>query len=72
MEKKDDKKLYPLEIAFLVNDYLQEHFTSLMNYEFTASMEDKLDEVSVGGQSWQAMMHEFYTPFESEIGEAKK
>lgn len=72
VEKKEDKKLYPLEIAFLVNDYLVEHFKKMMDYEFTANMEETLDEIAAGNQWWKDMMKTFYTWFEKEIWEAKK
>ncbi len=72
VEKKEDKKLYPLEIAFHVNDYLQEHFTNLMSYEFTAKMEDKLDEIALWNEKRQTMMWDFYASFDSELQDAKK
>lgn len=72
VEKKEDKKLYPLEIAFHVNDYLEEHFKKLMNYEFTARMEDELDRIAAWDLERHTMMQEFYGPFDSEIAAAKK
>ncbi len=72
VEKKEDKKLYPMEIAFHVTDYVEKHFTNLMNYEFTAKMEATLDEIAAGDQSRQHMMHDFYTPFEAAMQDAKK
>ena len=72
VEKKEDKKLYPLEIAFLVNDYLAEHFKTLMDYEFTANMEQTLDEIAEWQHWWKDMMKNFYVWFDKEIWEAKK
>jgi len=72
IEKKEDKKLYPFEIAFHVNDFLDAHFKNMMNYEFTAKMEDLLDEIADGGITWQNMMKNFYTWFDKEIQEAKQ
>jgi DNA topoisomerase I len=72
IEKQDDKKLYPLEISFHVNDYLQEHFSTMMDYDFTAQMEDSLDEIGLGNIWRQTMMQEFYGPFSAAIQEAKK
>lgn len=43
---KEENKLKPTEIAFGVNDFLQSHFDKLMDYDFTAEMEDRLDEVA--------------------------
>jgi DNA topoisomerase-1 len=71
IEKKEDKKLYPFEIAFHVNDFLDEHFKHMMNYEFTAKMEDSLDEIADGGITRQNMMKNFYTGFDKEVQEAK-
>lgn len=70
--KKEDKKLHPTEIAFLVNDFLVKHFDNLMNYEFTAKMEDELDGIAEGKMTWKKMMHDFYAGFEKTITEAKK
>ena len=44
----------------------------MMNYEFTAKMEDSLDEIADGGISWQHMMKNFYTGFDTEIQAAKE
>lgn len=70
--KKEDKKLHPTEIAFHVVEFLEKHFVNLMNYEFTAKMENELDTIAEGKQSWVAMMKEFYTGFEKTIVDAKK
>jgi len=51
--------LFPTDIAFAVTDFLEKHFTDLMNYEFTANMEGKLDQVADGESSRQSMMQEF-------------
>jgi DNA topoisomerase-1 len=55
-----------------VNDYLEEHFKKLMNYEFTARMEDELDRIAEGDVERHTMMQEFYGPFDKEIAAAKK
>lgn len=70
--KKEDKKLHPTEIAFLVVDFLEKHFENMMNYEFTAKMEDELDTIAEGKKWWKKMMAEFYTGFEKTLIEAKK
>lgn len=72
VEKKEDKKIYPLEISFHVQDYLEKYFTKLMNYEFTAKMEDKLDDVAIGKVKRESMMQQFYDWFETQLLEAKK
>lgn len=68
---KDEGKLKPTEIAFLVNDFLEWHFSQLMDYEFTAGMEDKLDDVANGDLDWKQMLTNFYTGFEIQLDEAK-
>lgn len=68
---KDEGKLKPTEIAFGVNDFLEEHFRELMNYEFTAGMEDKLDAVASGDLEWKQMLTNFYDGFELQLVGAK-
>ena len=53
---KEQKQLAPTEIAFLVNDLLVEHFPEIIDYEFTAKMENNLDEIAEGKLSWQPMI----------------
>jgi DNA topoisomerase-1 len=47
VEKTEDKKLKPTDIAYLVVDFLKEKFQDMMDYKFTAKMEDKLDEIAI-------------------------
>lgn len=72
IEKKTDKKLYPLEIGFIVNDFLVKHFPDIVDYQFTATMEGKLDEIAVGEVKWEPVIEAFYRPFEKTIEEKKK
>ncbi|MFA5358855.1 MAG: type I DNA topoisomerase [Patescibacteria group bacterium] len=60
---REEKKLQPTEIAFLVNDLLVEHFPKIVDYDFTAKMESDLDEVAEGSLKWQPVIAEFYGPF---------
>jgi len=46
VSKGEDKKLHPTEIAFIVTDFLNKHFSDMMDYTFTASMEEKLDHIA--------------------------
>jgi DNA topoisomerase-1 len=68
---KEDKRLIPTETGKIVNDLLVQYFPDIMNYQFTAQMEDKLDEVSEGKQEWRPMLSEFYTPFERDLKNAQ-
>jgi DNA topoisomerase-1 len=72
IEKKQDKKLYPMEIGIIVNDFLVEHFPDIVDYQFTAKMEEDLDDIAEGKSKWQPVIEEFYGPFEKNIEEKKK
>ncbi len=72
VEKKADKKLYPMEIGAIVNDFLVEHFPAIVDLHFTAEMEEKLDKIAEGEEKWVPVIREFYTPFEKTIEEKKK
>lgn len=72
IEKKQDKKLYPMEIGMIVNDFLVKHFAEVMDYQFTAHMEDKLDDIAEGKHEWQPIIKEFFEPFDKTIEKKKK
>ncbi|PKL36442.1 type I DNA topoisomerase [Candidatus Peregrinibacteria bacterium HGW-Peregrinibacteria-1] len=65
--EKEGKSLRPMDIALVVTDFLVEHFRNIVDYKFTAEMEDKLDSVEEGKQEWVPMIREFYTPFHENI-----
>lgn len=67
---KDAQALMPTEIGMIVNDLLVEHFPKIVDYQFTAKMEDMLDEIEDGNEKWQEEIREFYGPFH-ELVEAK-
>ncbi|MFA6017980.1 MAG: type I DNA topoisomerase [Patescibacteria group bacterium] len=67
--RDDNKKLYPSDIAFVVIDLLKEHFPQIVDYEFTATMEKKLDDIAEGDENWQLVLAGFYGPFHSTIVE---
>lgn len=56
-------KLYPTDIGIVVNDFLEKYFPQIMDYNFTAHVEEEFDEVAQGKMSWRDMLKEFYTPF---------
>ncbi len=70
--KKQDKRLYPTEMAFIVNDLLVEHFTNIVDFNFTAQMEENLDKIALGKQKWQKVLADFYFPFEENIKQKEK
>lgn len=67
---KEDRKLQPTDIALLVNDLLVEHFPNIVDYEFTAKLEDDLDKIAEGDKKWQPVIKEFWDPFSANL--AKK
>ncbi len=66
-----DKRFYPTELGFKVIDQLVKHFPSVMDIEFTADMESKLDAVEDGSADWVQLLRNFYDPFEKSVALAK-
>ena len=69
---KEKKQLYPTELGIVVTDLMKEHFAQIVNVEFTAEMESKLDQVEEGKLEWKSILREFYGPFKKELEEADK
>ena len=67
-----ERKFYPTELGRIVSDLLVEHFPDVMNIEFTAAMEDLLDQVEEGKRPWVGVLHEFYEPFEKHLQAASQ
>jgi DNA topoisomerase-1 len=63
----DKGKLFPADIAMLVNDFLMEHFPRIMDYQFTAHIEEELDEIANGEIDYHEMLEEFYPPFHDKV-----
>src|SRR5512139_565417 len=68
--EKIDKRLCPTEIGFTVNDMLVEYFGDVVDVNFTAWMEDELDEIADGHKEWVPVIREFYEPFQKDIEHA--
>ncbi len=60
-------KLYPTDIGMVVNDFLERYFPQIMDYKFTAYVEEEFDEIAEGKLSWKKMLEEFYTPFHKTV-----
>jgi DNA topoisomerase-1 len=60
-------KLFPTDIGAIVNDFLEQHFGNIMNYNFTASIEKQFDEIADGKINYPEMIHAFYGPFHSQV-----
>ncbi len=67
VERDDNKKLYPLDIAMIVSDLLVEHFDQIVDYEFTAKLERTLDEIAEGTVEWVPTLEAFYGPFHKNL-----
>lgn len=67
---RERRRFEPTETGLLVNDLLVEHFPDLINVDFTANMEDRLDNVATGEQEWVSLMREFYAPFAATLDKA--
>ena len=59
----EKSKLFPSDIGILVNDFLVNHFTNIVDYGFTAKAEEDLDKIADGTLGWQQMLSDFYHPF---------
>jgi DNA topoisomerase-1 len=67
VQRDEAKKLYPTDIAFVVTDLLVSHFTGVIDYEFTAKMENELDDIALGKHEWQPVISDFYGPFHENL-----
>jgi DNA topoisomerase-1 len=70
IQKDEQRRLVPTETGFTVNDILVEHFPQIVDYGFTAKMEEDLDEIAEGKKEWVPIIREFYEPF-NKLLEAK-
>lgn len=59
----DNRSFYPTELGILVNDLLTEYFGEIVNEEFTAGLEERLDEVAEGKFTWESVVDNFYRDF---------
>ena len=66
---KDKKQLVPTDTAEVVNDLLVKNFPEIVDFKFTAKMEEELDEVAEGTREWVPVIREFYAPFHKAIVE---
>jgi DNA topoisomerase-1 len=64
---KEKSKLFPQDIGMIVNDFLVENFSVIVDYHFTAEVEEQFDEIALGNIKWTGMLHDFYVPFHKTI-----
>ncbi|MFZ4632043.1 MAG: type I DNA topoisomerase [Patescibacteria group bacterium] len=67
VDRDENKKLKPTSIAFVVTDLLINHFPKIVDYAFTAKMEDDLDSIAEGKKKWQPVIGDFYEDFHTNL-----
>ncbi len=70
--EKKEKRFVPTVVGAAVTDFLTKNFGGVMEYEFTAKMEDQLDEIAEGKHKWVAVVGDFWKPFEKLVVEVEK
>ena len=67
----EKQKLFPTDIGMVVNDFLVEHFPSIVDLNFTAKVEEEFDVIAEGKENWREMIARFYKPFHATLGTVK-
>jgi len=67
VERIENRRLKPTDMAFLVTDVLTDHFPKIVDYKFTARMEEELDEIAEGKIDWERAVRDFYEPFKKNL-----
>ncbi|HXF84944.1 MAG TPA: type I DNA topoisomerase [Anaerolineales bacterium] len=68
---REDKRLVPTEMGIQVNDLMVKYFPDIVDYKFTARMEEDLDMIAKGQAEWTEVIHEFYHPFVEDLKRAQ-
>ena len=68
----DKGKLVPTDIGMIVNDFLVEHFSSVLDFNFTAKVEQDFDDIAEGKEDWKHMLKEFYGKFHPTVEHVKE
>jgi DNA topoisomerase-1 len=63
----EKNKLFPTDVGIVVTDFLLENFNDIMQYSFTANVEDEFDEIAEGKKVWNEMIASFYTKFHKQV-----
>lgn len=69
---REKKRLFPTELGIMVTEMMENYFANIIDTEFTANMEEKLDEVEEGKLDWKQILREFYPEFETTLTVAEK
>ncbi|MBU1031888.1 type I DNA topoisomerase, partial [Patescibacteria group bacterium] len=70
--EKIERKFTPTVLGITVTDFLVQYFPNIVDYSFTAQMEDELDEIARGEREWKPTIEAFYEPFEKKLEETTK
>lgn len=65
--ERREKRFYPTDIGKVVVEFLKSYFEQVMDYEFTAQMEDQFDEIALGKKKWRNVIGDFYKPFAKKL-----
>jgi DNA topoisomerase I len=65
-------KLFPTDLGLVVTDFLKMYFDDIMDYNFTARIEEEFDEVAAGKLKWNQMIDDFYNPFKKDVEDTKE
>ena len=68
----EKQKLFPTDIGMVVNDFLVEHFPGVVDFQFTANVEEEFDVIAEGNENWREMIRRFYDPFHKSIEHTKE
>lgn len=68
----DKGKLVPTDIGMIVNDFLVEHFGTILDYHFTAKVEEDFDEIAEGREDWKKMLKDFYGKFHPRVEDVQE
>jgi DNA topoisomerase-1 len=63
----EKSKLFPSDLGLVVTDFLNKYFDDIMDYSFTARIEEEFDEVAEGKMKWNKMIDDFYNPFKKDV-----
>ncbi|HXB92097.1 MAG TPA: type I DNA topoisomerase [Puia sp.] len=63
----EKSKLFPTDLGLVVTDFLKQYFDDIMDYHFTARIEEEFDEVAQGKMIWSKMIDDFYIPFKKDV-----
>lgn len=69
---RENKQFYPTELGVIVVELLKKHFPDVINIEFTADMEEKLDQIAEGEEEWAGVLKDFYEPFSKTLEQAEE